>query len=149
MNKKPVYPYWQAFLFQWKHASVYYLILQLLFIWTHWASLLFNSAAGEKISLKRKEVGLRPAESLAKGPGIVLVAPVTLKQLSDVTCCLPPLWCLPARPRSGVSIGWAVDYLLPEDTKTKPNPNLGLDLRGETHPSSSPTVWYSLLYNPL
>lgn len=43
---------------------------------THWASLL-NSAVGEKNSLKRKEVWLRPAESLAKGPGIVLVSPAT------------------------------------------------------------------------
>lgn len=59
------------------------------------------------------------------------------------------LWSLPACPCSTVSIGWAVDYLLAEDTNTKPNPNLGLDLRGETHSSSSPTVWYSLFYNPL
>lgn len=67
------------------------------------------------------------------------VAPATLKQLSDVACSLL-LWCLPACPHSGVSIGWAVDYLLPEDTKSKPNPNLGLDLRRETYSSSSPTV---------
>lgn len=42
-------------LFQWKHASVYYLILQLLFIflWTHWASLLFNSAGGKKKKLSQ------------------------------------------------------------------------------------------------
>ena len=75
----------------------------------------------------------------------MLVAPATLKQLSDVACSLLRLlllWCLPACFRSRVSIGWAVDYLLPEDTKKKPkpNPNLGLDLRGETHSSSSPTV---------
>lgn len=45
------------FLFRWKQASVYYLILQLLFIflWLHWASSLFSSAARrKKLSSERK-----------------------------------------------------------------------------------------------
>ena len=59
------------------------------------------------------------------------VAPATLKQLSDVACSLLRLlllWCLPACFRSRVSIGWAVDYLLPEDTKKTPNLILTLAL---------------------
>lgn len=128
-NSKPLQA--SLLLFQWKHPSLYNLILQLLFIflWTHWASFLFNSAGvGGGDSLKRKEVWLRPAESLAKGPGIVPVAPATPKQLSDVACSRRLLLlllrrCLPACLRSRVSIGWAVDYLL-----AKPNLILTLAL---------------------
>lgn len=101
----------------------------------------------KKNSLKRKEVWLRPAESLAKRPGIVPVAPETPKQLSEVACRLLPPQCLPACPSSGISIGWDVDYLLPEDANTKPNPNLGLDLRGGkcTPFPPLPSLWFDLL----
>ena len=44
-------------------------------------------------------------------------------------------------PCSRVSIGWAVDYLLAEDTNTKPNPNLGLDLGGGKHTPPSPPLF--------
>lgn len=44
----------------------------------------------KKTSLKQKEVWLRPAESLAKRPGIVPVSPETPKQLSEVACRLLP-----------------------------------------------------------
>lgn len=85
-----------------------------------------------------------------KEPGIVPVAPETPKKLSEVACRLRPPQCLPACPSSGISIGWDVDYLFAEDANTKPNPNLGLDLRGEMHPSPPlPLVWFGLWYNPL
>lgn len=91
-------------------------------------------------SLKwRKIVWLRFAESFAKGPGFVPVAPATLKQLSDATNSVLPLWCLPAglRKRPLYRLGCR----LPPSrghSKTKPNLNLGLDLRRENTSLPSP-----------
>lgn len=102
---------------------------------------------GKKNSLKRKEVWLRPAESLAKRTRDCAGCPGNAKAalrscMSSSSSTVPP--------SSGISIGWDVDYLFPEDANTKPNPNLGLDLRGETHPSPPlPLVWFALWYNPL
>ncbi len=100
-----------------EHASVYYLS-SCSFSFEHAGPPSYLTVLEGKNSLKQKEVWLRPAESLAKRPGIVQVAPATLKQPSDVACGLL-LWCLPACPCSEVSIGWAVDYVRPEDTKNQ------------------------------
>lgn len=83
--------------------------------------------------VKRKKMcDCASLKALPKGPGIVPVAPATLKQLSDATNSVLPLWCLPAGLRTQ-PLCRSSRRLPPSGghSKTKPNPNLGLDLRRE------------------
>lgn len=107
----------------------------LILLQTPWTSIFF---AIKNKTQKQREVWASFAESLARGAGMVPVAPATQKQLSEAAACLL-LWCFSERPCGC----WS--HLFSVEANCKLNPNLGLDI----HAGNSSTLPSALLFDLL